>query len=628
MGLSNMQDDLESRFANLLQPIRDLTKNWDVDIASSLEDYLEELDKIVVTFDGGITTMNFAEAAMLIQGSVCVFGKKVEYLYSLVYQVLDLLASKKKQNKQSSVNNNGDDEDAADFDRNEDEEFLSLDDIQQHKKIVLKEDEYGNKNVMPVPLMPLSLTPLEEGEKGDDPLLSKKGEVLASRNDFNMNTCSVHETGTLLLDMSFMALLQKALADCVSIQGASLDTIQEESADQCTQGMMGRDNVEDVEAETCQPPDVSMGEHADDVEPLDPVPMEDEVDGNFPPNNRESLDTQILRRSERKKVQIVPPKPIIDHWKMIDPHEPGHTAERNIKRGKTFKIPENVDDRLSNKRKRKRQPEIKKLCPLTQFVCQTFTNVEKYPKNPLKVVSFPELDKPFWTEYKRRQALSRKESKVKMAYVEEEFTEEQEEQEDFHEDSGNDAADILLPQMNEDRLFDAINSAVDDAPFSAMTGSSEHNGFSASFNKGIIINDYEDLVKQHVEQYMASAQEYVKMTELSRRVSEWEERVLPKLEEEDTHDPFDINKYGSLLIGSLKKESNTAFKEVVKAKKTYEISRIFLASLMLANTGNVEIVSKGDLEVGMDRFELHLLSTKRHFEHLEEYQAPSIADKG
>lgn len=47
---------------------------------------------------------------------------------------------------------------------------------------------------------------------------------------------------------------------------------------------------------------------------------------------------------------------------------------------------------------------------------------------------------------------------------------------DFHEDSGNDAADILLPQMNEDRLFDAINSAVDDAPCSAMTGSSEHNG--------------------------------------------------------------------------------------------------------------------------------------------------------
>lgn len=48
MGLSNMQDDLESRFANLLQPIRDLTKNWDVDIASSLEDYLEEVENYFV----------------------------------------------------------------------------------------------------------------------------------------------------------------------------------------------------------------------------------------------------------------------------------------------------------------------------------------------------------------------------------------------------------------------------------------------------------------------------------------------------------------------------------------------------------------------------------------------------
>ena len=39
--------------------------------------------------------MNFAEAALLIQGSACIYRKKVEYLYALVYQTLDLLASKK-----------------------------------------------------------------------------------------------------------------------------------------------------------------------------------------------------------------------------------------------------------------------------------------------------------------------------------------------------------------------------------------------------------------------------------------------------------------------------------------------------------------------------------------------------
>ena len=36
-------DTTEARFLHLLQPIRDLTKNWEVDIASQLEDYLTEV---------------------------------------------------------------------------------------------------------------------------------------------------------------------------------------------------------------------------------------------------------------------------------------------------------------------------------------------------------------------------------------------------------------------------------------------------------------------------------------------------------------------------------------------------------------------------------------------------------
>lgn len=47
---------------------------------------------------------------------------------------------------------------------------------------------------------------------------------------------------------------------------------------------------------------------------------------------------------------------------------------------------------------------------------------------------------------------------------------------DFYEDSGNDAVDILLFQMNEDRLFDVINFVVDDVLFFVMIGFSEYNG--------------------------------------------------------------------------------------------------------------------------------------------------------
>ena len=40
--------------------------------------------------------MNFIEAALLIQGSACVYSKKVKYLYSLVYQALDFISGKRR----------------------------------------------------------------------------------------------------------------------------------------------------------------------------------------------------------------------------------------------------------------------------------------------------------------------------------------------------------------------------------------------------------------------------------------------------------------------------------------------------------------------------------------------------
>ena len=56
-------EDLEeenNRFAHLLQPIRDLSINWNIDIASELEDYLSELESITISFDDG-KSLNFAE---------------------------------------------------------------------------------------------------------------------------------------------------------------------------------------------------------------------------------------------------------------------------------------------------------------------------------------------------------------------------------------------------------------------------------------------------------------------------------------------------------------------------------------------------------------------------------------
>lgn len=36
-------DSAETRYGHLLQPLRDLTKNWDIDLASQLGEYLDEV---------------------------------------------------------------------------------------------------------------------------------------------------------------------------------------------------------------------------------------------------------------------------------------------------------------------------------------------------------------------------------------------------------------------------------------------------------------------------------------------------------------------------------------------------------------------------------------------------------
>ena len=43
MSLSDMDQQTCSCFSYLLEPIRDLTKNWEVDVAGQLDDYLSEV---------------------------------------------------------------------------------------------------------------------------------------------------------------------------------------------------------------------------------------------------------------------------------------------------------------------------------------------------------------------------------------------------------------------------------------------------------------------------------------------------------------------------------------------------------------------------------------------------------
>lgn len=120
-------DTIDKRYLSLLQPIRDLTETWDIDIAHLLEDYLDDLDQIRLSIHG-YENLNFAEAALVIQGSTSIYSKKVEYLHNLVLQALELLSHSKEKKDKNAKNNEKEKENVVGEEGVEEDEMYSWND--------------------------------------------------------------------------------------------------------------------------------------------------------------------------------------------------------------------------------------------------------------------------------------------------------------------------------------------------------------------------------------------------------------------------------------------------------------------------------------------------------------------
>eukprot|EP01041_Mallomonas_annulata_P004736 gene4737-9405_t len=150
MSLTFSQD---SRFISLIQPIKDLAASWDIDIANSLDEYLNELEDIQMTMD---TDLNFAEAALLIQGSATIYCRKVEYLYSMVFKALEAMTLRSSQTKEVSGSSRSSDVRKSDkldwFDLGDDitPSYLNLDDISEGTNIEIPRRRESNQSSLTI----------------------------------------------------------------------------------------------------------------------------------------------------------------------------------------------------------------------------------------------------------------------------------------------------------------------------------------------------------------------------------------------------------------------------------------------------------------------------------------------
>nr|XP_036862546.1 condensin-2 complex subunit H2 isoform X3 [Manis javanica] len=605
-------EDVEARFAHLLQPIHDLTKNWEVDVAAQLGEYLEELDQICISFDEGKTTMNFIEAALLIQGSACVYSKKVEYLYSLVYQALDFISGTKRAKQLSSVPQDRASANASSRAvRDVEDEFLSLDDLPDSRASVDLRNDQALSEVLVVPLLPMALVAPDELEKSHHPLYSCQGEVLASRKDFRMNTCTPHPRGAFMLEPVGMSPVGTLLPGSHQEAGRAEEQPMEVSVCRSPgpvlsipqepgtspEGLMPGGGGEDEDAEgPAELPEATAPEG-----PLEPLQ----------PRSPQQSATQPRRWELQERQVVLEPtswlKETPDPWQSLDPFD--SLDSKPFKKGRPYSVPPCVEEAPGQKRKRK---GTTKLQDFHQWYLAAYADHADNRRPRRKGPSFADMEVLYWKHMREQLEALRKLQRRERAErwlprAEALWTAEEDHLEDSLEDLGAAADDFLEPEAYAETEGSEPGVAAD--PADAMPVSLSY-----------------ELIRRNVELFITASQKFVQETELSQRIRDWESTIQPLLQEQEQHVPFDIHSYGDQVVSRFSQLNQWCpFAELVAGQPPFEVCRSMLASLQLANDHTVEITQQPGLEAAVDTMSLRLLTHQRAHKRFQTYAAPSMA---
>jgi condensin-2 complex subunit H2 len=150
---------------------------------------------------------------------------------------------------------------------------------------------------------------------------------------------------------------------------------------------------------------------------------------------------------------------------------------------------------------------------------------------------------------------------------------------------------------------------------------------------------FEELCRAHIEAFAKGAEKFALNTKLTERVSQWQARLAPILEEEERKAAFDIHYYSEVLLEtsletlqarSKRKATGMTtkthlptsavpvdFGSVTQGCTQSDVCRFFLASLSLANSGNLEI------DEGTEHYRFKILSGDVK-KPMETYRAPSL----
>ena len=624
---SNSQSEDLGKYLHLLKPLRALADNWDIDVAAELSEYVDIIDRSQLTapalqtqhasgdgdeedfgshsqsqtaLDG--VDINFAQAALLIQNSASIYSRKVQYLFNLTQETHHYIFSnninKMNGGKSSKKNGAGADQDGASSDTGSGDgiEYQCLDDCLIQKDFAMKpqQSQDDNENIATNNLLPeisnlLNINASQTGNgKQSRELFSVAGESVGWMNEFDLFSCDVDLKGLPVTAFLKSILNQSNGARRVAADKGYEDVLTREAGFEMH---VPHDAPFDI------PADLNNDDYEHDDFPAAEYPEHIPEDGIAAgTNNEPEVATGMARYQIRTPVKKQPvEKKEFDFWKMLDPHEvtKGQKAFKKGKIGRAFNIIQKAIEAKSA------NVDLEKVDSVADFFAknsESSVSKTQIPKEVLKKLKHPEFYAVYLKEQQSRQEFLKKVTSAPAA---------QEQQLSDNESPENEIFDIPMDNFVANMNFDDVPDNVSDQDDLANNDYAdfhqevqiEYELASGGSAKPSPVKSYKEMFSLHA--YAAENLHFDEEaeSEMMQRVKQWEERLVPILEEQNARPEYDIDIYRSkvheVISGKVSKSADSVpFESLSEDVPRYDVSRYFLTLLHMANEGKVEIDEK------------------------------------
>ena len=107
-------------------------------------------------------------------------------------------------------------------------------------------------------------------------------------------------------------------------------------------------------------------------------------------------------------------------------------------------------------------------------------------------------------------------------------------------------------------------------------------------------NEYTEICKNYVLKMVEEGRRNTITSSSVAALADWENKLIPILENEQNRKQFNINETREWILSNLElKNGEITFQNLTSGLQSHEISRVFLSSLMLVNSRNINIIRDG-----------------------------------